>query len=170
MSHKINLLFLFWMLAFGATAQVKWYSIEEAQKEAAAQHKKIMVKVYARWCGWCKEMDKSTFPNTHVTKILNESYIPVQFNSEQRTPVTWSGKEYKLVRPRNSGPYHSLAAAWLNGRLSFPTIVILDENGNVIQSIAGYRKAAEFEKILAYFATNSYKTTNWDVFVKGYKR
>lgn len=170
MCKKINLLLLLLSFTLGTNAQVKWYNIEEAQKEAAAQHKKIMVKVYARWCGWCKEMDKSTFPNPHVAKILNESFIPVQFNSEQKTPVIWSGKEYKLIRPKNSGPYHALAATWLNGKLSFPTIVILDENGNVIQSIAGYRKASEFEKIIAFFASNNYKTTNWDVFVKNYKR
>jgi thioredoxin-related protein len=54
--------------------------------------------------------------------------------------------------------------------MSYPTIVILDENGKVIQAISGYRRAAEFEKLIAFFATDAYKTTNWAVFEKGYKR
>lgn len=151
-------------------AQVKWYKITEAEKEAATQGKKIMVKVYAKWCGWCKEMDKSTFPNKQVAKILGESYVPVQFDSEQLDDIVWGGTTYKVVRPKNSGRYHQLAAQWLKGNLSFPTIVILDTNGRVIQAMTGYQKAADFEKVIAFFANDAYKTTNWAVFQKNYKR
>jgi thioredoxin-related protein len=161
---------LFMVLNAQNTAPVKWYKIEEAEKTAATEGKKIMVKVYANWCGWCKEMDKSTFPNPHVAKILNESFISVQFNSEQLGDITWGGTTYKVVRPRNSGRYHQLAAQWLNGNLSFPTIVIFDTNGRVIQAISGYRKAKEFEKIIAFFANDAYKTMNWTQFEKQYKR
>jgi thioredoxin-related protein len=166
----ICLCFGLFLVAQTSQAQVKWYKIEEAEQQAATQGKKIMVKVYANWCGWCKEMDKATFPNQHVAKILNQSFIPVQFNAEQLGDIAWGGTNYKVVRPKNSGRYHQLAAQWLNGQLSFPTIVILDENGKVIQAISGYRRAAEFEKLIAYFATDAYKTTNWAVFEKSYKR
>jgi thioredoxin-related protein len=151
-------------------AQVKWYKIEEAEQQAATQGKKIMVKVYANWCGWCKEMDKATFPNTHVAKILNQSFIPVQFNAEQLGDITWGGTIHKVVRPKNSGRYHQLAAQWLNGQMSYPTIVILDEKGKVLQAISGYRRAAEFEKMIAFFANDAYKNTAWAVFEKSYKR
>lgn len=171
LKSRIILLVIGCFLSINFTAaQVKWYSINEAEKQAATQHKKIMVKVYAKWCGWCKEMDKSTFPNKYVSKILNDSYIPVQFNAEQKENVTWANTLYKLVRPKKGGPYHELAATWLNGRLSYPTIVILDENGKVIQAIPGYRKASEFEKILAYFASDSHTKINYADYEKQYKR
>ncbi len=166
----LNLLFLSFLQETTAQTPVKWYKIEEAQAEAAAQKKKIMVKVYANWCGWCKEMDKATFPNKHVAKILNESFIPVQFNAEQLGDITWGGATYKVVRPKNSGRYHQLAAQWLNGNLSFPTIVILDETGRVIQAISGYQRAANFEKMIAFFANNAYQNTQWASFEKSYKR
>jgi thioredoxin-related protein len=150
-------------------AQVKWYKIEEAEKQAATQNKKIMVKVYANWCGWCKEMDKATFPNKHVSKILNAAFIPVQFNAEQKTNIAWGGSTYKIVRSKN-GSYHELAAQWLKGNLVYPTIVILDANGNVIQAISGYQRAGEFEKMIAFFANDAYKTTQWAEFAKTYKR
>jgi thioredoxin-related protein len=162
----ISLLFFLTNLS----AQVKWYNIQDAEKQAAATGKKIMVKVYANWCGWCKEMDKATFPNKHVAKILSESYIPVQFNAEQKASVTWGGVPYKLIKTKSDGHYHELAARWLNGNLTYPTIVFLDANGKVIQAISGYRRAAEFEKMAAYFANDAYKTTSWDAFSSTYKR
>jgi thioredoxin-related protein len=171
MSFKklITINLLLFLHAQSAHAQVKWYKIEEAEKQAAAQNKKIMVKVYANWCGWCKEMDKATFPNKHVTKILNESFISVKFNGEQKSDITWGGSTYKIVRSKD-GSYHQLAAQWLNGQLMYPTIVILDANGKVIQSIGGYQRAGEFEKMIAFFANDAYKTMKWEAFVQTYKR
>lgn len=170
LSKMVCLCFGLFLVAQNSQAQVKWYKIEEAEQQAATQGKKIMVKIYANWCGWCKEMDKATFPNQHVAKILNQSFIPVPFNAEQLGDITWGGTTFKVVRPKNSGRYHQLAAQWLNGQMSYPTIVILDENGKVLQAIAGYRRAAEFEKMIAFFATDAYKNTNWAVFEKSYKR
>jgi thioredoxin-related protein len=161
---------LFLLYAQIGFSQIKWYRIEDAQAAAARENKKIMVKVYAKWCGWCKEMDKSTFPNKGVTKVLSENFINVKFDSEQKGDIVWNNQNYKLIRRKKGGPYHELAATWLNGKLSFPTIVFIDENGKVIQAITGYRKSAEMEKIAAYFATNSYKSINWSDFEKKYKQ
>jgi thioredoxin-related protein len=171
MKHlKLFSTFFFLFFIAELSAQVKWVPIQDAEKQAAATGKKIMVKVYANWCGWCKEMDKATFPNKNVAKILSASFIPVQFNAEQKASVTWGGAPYKLIRTKNDGNYHELAAKWLNGRLSYPTIVFLDENGNVIQAISGYQRADAFEKMAAYFANDAYKTMPWGTFSSTYKR
>ncbi len=36
--------------------------------------------------------------------------------------------------------------------MSFPSVVFMDEQGEVIQSIVGYKSPEEFERILTYFA------------------
>lgn len=146
-----------------------WTDINKAEELAKSSGKKIMVKVYTNWCGWCKEMDKSTFPSTYVTKELNDGYVAVKFNAEQKENITWAGVPHKLVRTQ-SGSYHELAAKWLNGKLTYPTIVILDANGNLIQAIPGYRKPAEFEKILAYFAGDFHQKVDWGTYEQSYKR
>jgi thioredoxin-related protein len=171
MTHLKLFLTIFLLFSLAElSAQVTWTPIQDAEKQASATGKKIMVKVYANWCGWCKEMDKATFPNKNVAKILTESYVSVQFNAEQKAAVTWGGVPYKLIKTKSDGHYHELAARWLNGNLTYPTIVFLDENGKVIQAISGYRRAAEFEKMAAYFAKDAYKTTSWDAFSSTYKR
>ncbi len=157
-------------LSINISAQVEWHTMAEAEQLAAKSGKKIMVKVYTNWCGWCKEMDKSTFPEQHVAKILNDNYISVKFNAEQKEDITWAGVPYKLVRTANSGSYHELAAKWLNNKLTYPTIVLLEANGQIIQPIPGYRKALEFEKILAYFAIDGHRKMPFDTFEKEYQR
>jgi thioredoxin-related protein len=148
--------------------EVNWVNIDNAEQTAATKGKKIMVKVYTNWCGWCKEMDKSTFPQEKVAKVLNENYVSVRFNAEQKEAINWGGTPYKLVSNGKSS-YHELAAKWLNSNLTYPTIVILDEKGNIIQAIPGYRKPDEFEKILAYFAGDFHKKVDWGTFEKNYK-
>ena len=163
-------LFLLVFSGFTAVAQVQWNTIEEAEQLAIKTNKKIMVKVYTNWCGWCKEMDNSTFPDANLAKVLNDNYISVKFNAEQKSDITWGGKVYKLEKPEKGGSYHQLAATWLAGKLTYPTIVILDEKGQIIQPIPGYRKPFELEKILAYFAINGHKMMPFNEFEQQYKR
>lgn len=150
-------------------AQVNWVELDEAVKIAQTQRKKILIKVYTNWCGWCKEMDKNTFSNDYVSKYLNEHYVCVRFNAEQKNDITFQGKVYRLVRT-SRGSYHELAAKWLNGNMSYPSTVFLDENGFYIQTIAGYLRPQELEKIITYFATNSHFSMPWQSFESGYKR
>jgi uncharacterized protein YyaL (SSP411 family) len=146
---------------------VNWLTWEEAVELNKKEHRKVFVDVYTDWCGWCKKMDKATFQQPHIAEYLNENYYPVKFNAEQRTDITLNEKVYKFVRSGRSG-YHELAAEITFGKLSYPTIVFMDENMKVIQPIMGYKDAGVFEMIMTYFAEDHYKTTPWKKFTSVY--
>lgn len=135
---------------------VKWMTFEQALKESEKTKKKIFIDVYTDWCGWCKVMDKNTFSDPNVAKILNEDYYPVKFNAEQREDVTFKGHAFKFVPSGNNG-YHELAATLLNNQLSYPTVVFLDEDFNGITPLAGYKKPEEFHRYLIYIRDEYYK-------------
>ena len=61
---------------------VKWMSFEEAVAKSKIEKRKIFIDVYTDWCGWCKVMDKSTFNDPQVAKILNEKFYPVKSMSK----------------------------------------------------------------------------------------
>src|SRR6478736_5236100 len=92
---------------------IKWMSFEEAIEKSKTEKRKIFIDVYTDWCGWCKVMDKKTFSEAKVAKILNEEFYPVKFNAEQRGNVVFNGTTFKFVASGNNG-YHELAAALLN--------------------------------------------------------
>lgn len=153
-------------LAVFASAQsaVKWLSWDEAMSLSKNEPRKFFVDVYTDWCGWCKKMDKATFENPAVASYLNTHYYPIKFNAEQRTDITINDKTYQFVGNGMRG-YHQLAAEITFGRLSYPTIVFLDENMKVIQPLPGFREVDEFKKMMIYFAEDHHKKTPWNKFV-----
>lgn len=149
---------------------VKWMSFEEAVAKAKVHKKKIFIDVYTDWCGWCKVMDKKTFDDPHVAKLLNDEFYAVKFNAEQREDLQFSGYTFKFVESGRSG-YHQFAASLLDNKLSYPTVVFLDEEFRRIFPLPGYREAPEFHKILSYVAGGQYTKgkTAWEDFEKAYK-
>lgn len=149
-------------------AAVNWLSWEEAMALSQKEKKKILLSVYTDWCGWCKRMDTATFEEPNIARYINENFYPVKFDAEQRGELEYQGKAYKYVKNGKRG-YHELAAELLKGRLSFPSVVFLDEKQEVIQSIVGYKPPEEFEKIATYFAQDHYKKTPWSTYQKNFR-
>lgn len=136
---------------------VRWMTFEEAVEKSRTEKRKIFIDVYTDWCGWCKVMDKKTFNQPAVAKLLNEKFYPVKFNAEQREDVVFHGTTFKFIEYGGRGT-HQLAAALLNNKLSYPTVVFLDEEFKMLLPLSGYREAPEFHKIAQFIGENHYKT------------
>lgn len=149
-------------------AEVNWITIEEAYTLSKTTPKKILVDVYTDWCGWCKRMDATTYSNPEIVKYINEHYYAVKFDAEQKEDITILDNTFKFVGEGKKG-YHELAVALLQGKLSYPTTVFLDEQFGMIQPVPGYLDASGIEPILAYFASDAFKDTEWQTFEKDYK-
>lgn len=147
---------------------VQWMTFEEAVAKSKKEKRKIFIDVYTDWCGWCKVMDKSTFNDPEVARILNGKFYPVKFNAEQRGDIQFAGHTFKFIENGRSG-YHELAASLLNNKLSYPTVVFLTEDFQMIQPLPGYRKADEFHKIIQYIGEDHFRTESWEDFQKTYK-
>jgi thioredoxin-related protein len=152
------------------TTEVKWLTFEEAIEKSKTEKRKFFIDVYTDWCGWCKVMDKQTFSDPLVAKVLNEKFYPVKFNAEQKESITFKGTTFKYIESGRSG-YHELAAALLNNQLSYPTVVFVDEEFTSLSPLPGFRQAQEFHKFAMYFAEDHFKKgqNSWKEFEKSYK-
>ena len=153
---------------------VKWMSFAEAVEKSKTEKRKIFIDVFTEWCGWCKVMDKNTFPDPEIARILNEKFYPVKLDAEQTTDVVFRGTTFKFVAQGNRG-YHQLAAALLNNQLSYPNFVFLDEEFRIIpiyqgySSLPGYKKPEEFHLFVSFVSGDFYKKLNIQDYQKGYK-
>lgn len=143
--------------------ELKWMSWDEAVALASIEKnpKKVFIDVYTDWCGWCKRMDADTFQNPEVAAYMSENFYMVKLDGEQKEPIEYKGKTYTFV-PSGRNGYHQLAAALLQGRLSYPTVVFLDENLQMLSPVPGYQKPDAFLKIARYFGENIYKEKDWE--------
>ncbi len=143
-------------------------SWEEAVEASKLEKRKFVVDVYTEWCAWCKKMDASTFKDPKIVQYVNENYYAIKFDAEQKEDISLNGKVYKFNRTGKRG-YHQLAAEITRGRLSYPTVVFLDEDLALIQSIAGYRDVLSFTMIMRYFAEDFHTSVPWKRFSRNYQ-
>jgi thioredoxin-related protein len=155
------LLFSILLISNITQAQIKWLTIEEAYAIHKITPKKILIDVYTDWCGWCKVMDKETFTNKEVVNYVNQNYYAVKLNAESRKEFNIGGKVYKFNVANRA---NELAIALLQGKMSYPSIVYLDESFNIIQPIPGYMKPKEFHELITYFGGNYHKKEQFDLY------
>lgn len=143
--------------------ELKWMTWDEAVALASTEKnpKKVFIDVYTDWCGWCKRMDQDTFQNPEVAAYMSENFYMVKLDGEQKEPIVYKGQTYTFV-PQGRNGYHQLAAALLQGRLSYPTVVFLDENLQMLSPVPGYQKPDAFLKVARYFGDNVYKEKDWE--------
>ncbi len=59
----------------------------EAFELAKAQGKPILLDIGAVWCHWCHVMDRESYENPEVAQVINESFIPVKVDRDERPDI-----------------------------------------------------------------------------------
>jgi thioredoxin-related protein len=149
--------------------KVTWYSWQEAIELNKKAPRKLLVDVYIDWCGWCKVMDKQTFPNDTIADYLNKNFYCIKLNAEMRDSIQFGGNAFIWMSPEQGGGrngIHTLAYSLLDGQMSYPTIVYLSEKLERIVISPGYKKPEQLLPELKYTAEEIYKTKSWNDYMK----
>jgi len=154
--------------------EINWMSFEEAQKAQKKEPRKIFVDAYTVWCGPCKMLDKNTFHNKDVADYVNENYYAVKFNAEGNETINFNGETYTnpgydtSKKGRNS--QHELSGHF--GIRAYPTLIYLDEEGNLLAPIPGYQTPTQLELYLKFFESDYYKNVktseDWEAYTSSF--
>ena len=117
---------------------VKWVPEAEAVPLAQQSGRPIMYEFTADWCPPCRRMEEQVFRNAAAAERINRRFIPVRLVDRQRE--------------EGSNPPHVARLQNLYNVRAFPTVILVDVNGNLKKRIQGYGGRAAFEEQLAALA------------------
>jgi uncharacterized protein len=90
-------------LQHASRQKIDWYPwCDEAFERAERENKPVFLSSGAIWCHWCHVMAKECFEDEEVARLLNEYFIPVKLDRDQRPDID---RRYQLA----------LAAMGVNG-------------------------------------------------------
>ncbi|MHB8792758.1 MAG: thioredoxin domain-containing protein [Thermoleophilia bacterium] len=105
--------------------QIAWQPwSEEAFLKARQEKKPLLLAISAVWCHWCHVMDETGYSDEEVIALINESFIPLRVDSDQRPDIN---KRY------NQG--------------GWPTTAFLTDDGEVITGTT-YIPPDQFKQLL----------------------
>jgi len=167
MKKVIGFLMLFFTIALmysfnePAKEKINWISMSKLNELYAQSPKPILIDVYTTWCGWCKEMDRTTYKNKKLTTYVNEYYYAVKMDAESSAQIVFNKKSYTTS---------DLATYLLMGDMSFPTTVFLPTIDAKPAPLAGYLNAADMEAPLKFFGEGAHQQQTFVEFNKKMKK
>ncbi|HEY2119864.1 MAG TPA: thioredoxin domain-containing protein [Candidatus Acidoferrum sp.] len=75
-------------LRSAAHQPIDWYEWgESAFAHAEATDRPILLDIGAVWCHWCHVIDRESYENLEIAKIINEHFVPVKVDRDERPDV-----------------------------------------------------------------------------------
>ena len=138
MVRKIGVLIItFWVLMSGSGMgeTIDWKEYNDGIRLARKTEKKVFLHFRTDWCGYCAQMEKTTFKDNTVINFLNEHFVSIKVDGDREKSFT---KAYKVT--------------------GFPDNRFLDEERKEVYRLPGFVESAAFAFFLEYIQTNSFKT------------
>lgn len=151
MSEKIKLLVSLVMLLFclNVAAQEEKHPIEKADEMLETKPQNLVIFLHTDWCQYCKAMQKTTFNNSKIKSLLTGNFYFAELNADEKRTIKFGGQTYHYKPTGVKTGFHELVSALsVNGETSFPSLVILNPNREIIFNYNGFLSAAELEIVL----------------------
>lgn len=111
-----------------AQTEFRHISFDEALTAAKQEKKLVFIDFFTTWCGPCKKMSNSTFPQREVGDFMNARFIPLKLDAEKEGEAL--AKKYEVK--------------------AYPTYVVVDGDGKLVARFSGYMEGPIFiDKVTA---------------------
>ncbi len=117
---------------YNPLTKIEWLSYDEGLAKAKKEDKHLFIYFTTKWCVWCKKMDKTTFIEPEIVKMLNNHFVAIKI---------WGGSKNYKVR-------------------GYPTFWFLDPSGTKLGTISGYQSATSLKNHLEFVKDKKYEEKN----------
>lgn len=131
------------------TNKINWLAYDEGLVLAKKENKHVFIDFTAKWCGWCKKMEKEAFVDEVVVGLLSDHFIPVRVDGDSKKVLDVDG--YKISE-RNLTRNHY-------GVSGYPAFWFLKPDGTKLGLLKGYQATEALRSALEYVKDYRYDST-----------
>lgn len=142
---------LFLLLILNVRGQNKPVQFEELKALQATKPRPLVVLIRTDWCKYCHAMQNTMIKNPKVSQLLRNEFYTVFLNAEEKKNILFAGREFKF---RNGVNELATELATVNGRVSYPTLCILNAKNEIIYQYDGFLSVQAFENTLKKISGN----------------
>ncbi len=119
--------------------KIAWQTVPgQAQASAQQSDRPLLVYIGASYCGYCKKLEKKTWANKTVARMVTDRFVPLKVDGQRNAEI----------------------ARQLNVR-AFPTVVVLSADGHVLARQAGYVDARAMTSFLTRTTDSTARSTSF---------
>lgn len=130
--------------------ELQVYTFQEVEELQKQNPKPVVIFIYTDWCKYCFAMEKNTFNNKEIIKVLNDKFYFIKLNAEEKKNITFLNHTFKYQPSGNNTGIHQLAneLAVVKNRISYPTTTLLNSKFEIELQKSGYINSKRMNTII----------------------
>jgi thioredoxin-related protein len=125
-----------------SSGKIQWATgFADALAAASVAHKSVMVEFWAEWCGWCHVIERTTFADANVVRLLGD-FVAVRVDTEGSPAQARVAARYRVT--------------------GLPTILFLTPQGRVVLQVSGYQPPEQFARTLTEVHAQAAQVQAWE--------
>jgi thioredoxin-related protein len=144
--------FLWMPRAYSQSEGIQWKSWVELEQNLAENPKPVFIFFHAKWCAYCKKIEREIFTKSEIIKKINADYYAVEMDVECTDTITFEGVQFKnkqVLKKRNG--IHEiplLLASREEFPFSLPATVILNKDFTLKERLFEYYTSKQLMNFL----------------------
>ncbi len=132
---------------------INWYPWgKEAFAKAKREHKPIFLSIGYSTCHWCHVMERESFENEEIARLINENFIPIKVDKEERPDLDKFYQSVFMVMHHRSGGWPLTIIMTEDKKPFFSATYIPPEDGYGVKGLKtilpilakGYKEQREY--------------------------
>lgn len=133
-------------------SEIEWKSWPELERAIKDEPKPVFIFFHAKWCAYCKKIERKIFTKPEVIKKLNTDYYAVEMDIERTDTITFEGVSFtnkQALTKRNGVHEIPLVLASREGfPFSLPATILLNKDFTLKERFFEYYTSKQLLNIL----------------------